>query len=149
MALTSLLLPLRKMATAPNLIFENAAGRLLVDSAGFLRLHWSAGARTLADTQGLLLHMSQTLPQYGWHRVLADQVEMPAFSPSEQAWIRDEWLAQAAANGYRAGAILVATDTFARLATAYITTNVQGLSIRYRSFDLEAEAVAWLLQQTL
>jgi hypothetical protein len=42
---------------------------------------------------------------------------------------------------------MVATDTFARLATAYITTNVQGLSIRYRSFDLETEAVAWLLQQ--
>jgi hypothetical protein len=135
------------MATASNLIFENAAGRLLVDSAGFLRLHWSAGARTLADTQGLLLHMSQTLPQYGWHRVLANQVEMLAFSADEQAWVTQQWLAQAVASGYRTCAILVAANTFARLATAYITTNVQGLPMRYRSFDLEAEAVAWLLQQ--
>jgi hypothetical protein len=135
------------MATATNLIFENTAGQLRADSEGFLRMDWSAKARTLADTQGLLLHMSQTLRQYKWHRVLANQVAMPAFSADEQAWIRDEWLAQAAASGYRAGAILVATDTFARLATAYITTNVQGLSIRYRSFDLETEAVAWLLQQ--
>lgn len=110
-------------------------------------MNWSAKARTLADTQGLLLHMSQTLRQYHWHRVLANQVAMPAFSADEQAWIRNEWLTQAAASGYRAGAILVATDTFARLATAYITTNVQGLSIRYRSFDLETEAIAWLLQQ--
>jgi hypothetical protein len=135
------------MQPAPTLLFENPAGQLLADSASFLRMNWRAGARTLADTQGLLLHMSRALRQYKWHRVLANQVAMPAFSAEEQAWIRDEWLAQAAANGYRAGAILVATDTFARLATAYITTNVQGLSIRYRSFDLETEAVAWLLQQ--
>jgi Lon protease-like protein len=136
------------MATAPNPIFENTAGRLLTDSAGFLRLQWSGQARTLADTQALLLHMSQALAQYHWHRVLASQVEMAPFSADEQAWVRNEWLTLAVASGYRTCAILVATDTFARLATAYITTNVQGLPMRYRSFDLEPEAVAWLLQQT-
>jgi hypothetical protein len=135
------------MVTVPNLIFENAAGRLSTDSAGFLRIQWSGHARTLADTQGLLLRMSRALPQYGWHRVLSNQVEMAPLSADEQNWVRNEWLAQAVTSGYRACAILVATDTFARLAMAYITTNVQGLPIRYRSFDLETEAVAWLLQQ--
>jgi hypothetical protein len=34
-----------------------------------------------------------------------------------------------------------------RLATAYVTTHVQGLPLAYRSFDTETEAVRWLLDQ--
>ncbi|WP_262922986.1 hypothetical protein [Hymenobacter cellulosilyticus] len=34
-----------------------------------------------------------------------------------------------------------------RLATAYITTHIQGLPLVYRSFEKPAQAEAWLLQQ--
>ena len=109
---------------------------------------WSDAPRTLADTQGLLNHLAQALRQRGWAKVLANQIAMRSFSPAEQEWISQEWLPQAVqAGGYRYGAIVVSTDTYARLATAYITTSVQGLPMRYRSFDQEAEAAAWLAQQ--
>jgi hypothetical protein len=90
--------------------------------------------------------MARALQQRGWGKVLANQTLMPPFSPAEQQWIQ-EWLPQAVReSGYRYGAIVVSTDTYARLATAFITTNVGGLPLRYRSFDDAAQAIAWLLR---
>jgi hypothetical protein len=134
------------MAAVLPILFKNPAGQLTADPAGFLRMDWSSAGRTLADTQGLLMHMAQALQQHGWSKVLANQTLMPSFSPAEQQWISQEWLSHAALSGYRHGAIVVSTDTYARLATAFITTNVGGLPLRYRSFDDEAQAIAWLLQ---
>ncbi len=109
-------------------------------------MDWSGAKRTLADTQDLLTHMAQTLQLRGWSKVLANQMLMPPFSQAEQQWIQ-EWLPRAVhEGGYRYGAIVVSTDTYARLATAFITTNVGGLPLRYRSFDDAAQATAWLLQ---
>jgi hypothetical protein len=132
-------------AATPPPFFANAAGQLAADPAGFLRMTWQAGPRTLADTQALLTQMAQALRQRGWGNVLADQTQMASFSPAEQQWIAQEWLAFAVRDcGYRHGAIVVSTNTYARLATAFITTNVGGLPLRYRSFDDAAQATAWL-----
>ena len=134
------------MAT-PSPLFKNDAGQLTADPAGFMRMEWSGAPRTMAATQGLLTHLAQALQQRGWHKVLANQTSMPPFSPAEQAWISQEWLPQAVyEGGYRYGAIVVSTDTYARLATAYITTSVGGLPLRYRSFDDVGQATAWLLR---
>ena len=135
-------------APAPTLVFKNAAGRLEADPAGFMRSRWVAGPRTLADTQALLHSLSQGMRQYGRPLVLINQVEMLPFTPQEQAWITQEWLPAAVREaGYRAGAIVLATDIYSRLATAFVTTNVHGLPLRYRSFDEEPAAVSWLLKQ--
>ena len=134
------------MPAESTLIFSNTAGRLLADPANFLRAHWSDQPRTLADTQALFTNMTQALLRRGWSRILVNQVTMPSFSPAEQQWISQEWLPHAVQSGYRYGAIVVSTDTYARLATAFITTNVGGLPLRYRSFDEEAQAIAWLLR---
>jgi hypothetical protein len=134
------------MAAVLPVLFSNLAGQLAADPAGFLRMDWSGAKRTLADTQGLLTYMAQALQQRGWGKVLANQTLMPPFSPAEQQWIQ-EWLPRAVhESGYRYGAIVVSTDTYARLATAFITTNVGGLPLRYRSFDDAAQATTWLLQ---
>ncbi len=138
------------MLTAPalTLVFENAAGRIEADPAGFMRSHWGPGLRTLADTQAFLRGLSQAMRQYSWPWVLINQVEMTTFTPQEQAWITQEWLPAAVREaGYRVGAIVLAADIYSRLATAFVTTNVHGLPIRYRSFDEETPAIAWLLKQ--
>lgn len=133
---------------APALLFESATGQVLADPAGFLRLVWQAHPRQLADTQALLRAVSLHLRQRGWGRVLADQTHMPPFSPDEQHWISQEWLPnEAYASGYRHGAIVVSSQVLSRLATAYITSNQPVTGPRYRSFDDEATAVAWLLRQ--
>lgn len=134
------------MPTTSPILFTNPAGQLAADPAGFLRMTWLAAPRQLADTQGLLTAMAHALRQHGWGKVLADQTLMPPFSPAEQQWVQ-EWLPGAVHEcGYRYGAIVVSTDTYARLATAFITTNVGGLPLRYRSFDEVAAATDWLLR---
>lgn len=131
-------------ATLP-VLFANPAGQLAADPAGFMRMSWSAGPRTLADTQALLTQLAQALRQRGWGKVLADQTLMPSFSPTEQQWVAQEWLPAAVQHsGYRYGAIVVSSNTYARLATAFITTSVGRLPLRYRSFDSAAQASAWL-----
>ena len=131
-----------------TLLFSNAAGQLFADPANFLRARWADQPRTLADTQALFTNMTLALRQHGWSRILINQVFMRPFSPAEQQWISQEWLPHAVQQGgYRVGAVVVSTDAYTRLATAYITTSVGGLPVRYRSFDAEAEALAWLLQQ--
>lgn len=137
------------MAVSAPLLFENPAGRLLAYPAGFIGMYWAAAPRALADTQALLNALAQALRQRGWGKVLAYQVNMQPFSSVEQQWISQEWLQPAVQeSGYRYGAIVVSTNTYTRLATAFITTNVGGLPLRYRSFDSEDAAVAWLQQQS-
>ena len=129
-------------------LFTNSAGRLLADPAGFLRTCWAAEPRTLADTQALFSMMGEALWQRNWCKILVNQVAMQPFSPAEQQWVAQEWLPQAVVHdGYRYGAVVVSADLYARLATAFITTSVAGLPLRYRSFDQEDEAEAWLRQQ--
>ena len=136
------------MTAAPLLLFKNKAGQLLADPAGFLRAHWGAQPRTLADTREFFTNMRQQIQAHRWGRILINQVGMLPFSPAEQQWVAHEWLPQAVREGgYRHGAIVVSHEVLVRLATAYVTTNVQGLPLVYRSFDGEAEAVRWLAQQ--
>ena len=131
------------------ILFKNNAGLLLADPAGFLRANWSAQPRTPADTRALFTSMLQALQQNRWSRILVNQVGMPPFTQDEQQWVAHEWLPQAVqVGGYRHGAVVVSTNVLVRLATAYITTHVQGLPLVYRSFDNDADVVRWLSQQS-
>jgi len=135
------------MPAESTLLFTNAAGQLRADPAGFLRTDWTAQPRTLADTQALFTRMSTALRARGWGRILVNQLTMRPFSATEQQWVAQTWLPLAVRNGYRYGAVVVATDIYTRLATSFITTSISGLPLRYRSFDQEAEALTWLRQQ--
>ena len=137
-----------RLVAPPTVYFENTAGRLLTDPAGFLRVVWSNQLRGPQDVEALFTHMTRALRQYGWSRILIDQVAMRRFTPQEQEWVANKWLPHAVQEGgYRFGAVLVSPDVMTRLATAYITTKIQGLSVVYHSFGEEATAVDWLLRQ--
>ena len=135
------------MPAEPTLLYTNAAGQLFADPNGFLRTYWAAAPRTLADTQALFTNIAQALQARGWGRVLVNQIGMRPFLPAEQQWVAQEWLPLAVRAGYRHGAIVVSPNVMVRLATAYVTTQVQGLPLLYRSFETETEAAQWLLRQ--
>lgn len=104
--------------------------------------------RALADTQAMFTIAAQALNEHGWSRILVNQVHMLPFTPQEQLWISQEWLPAAVRDsGYRAGAVVVATNVLTRLATAFVISSVPQLPLRYRSFDLEKMAIQWLLTQ--
>jgi hypothetical protein len=132
----------------PPLFFENNAGQLLEDPAGFLRINWSRRARTLREFQDFCEHMLLGLQRNRWARALGNQHDMAPFGAAEQQWMTQHWLPRMVREGgYRYGALLVSPDVMVRLATAYVTTNVHGLPLTYRSFEHEAEALRWLLEQ--
>jgi hypothetical protein len=71
---------------------------------------------------------------------------MKAFSPTEERWMITEWLPQAVQeNGYRYGAIVVAHNVFARLATANLVLSSRQLKHVYRNFERDEEAIKWLV----
>lgn len=130
------------------ILLKNNAGQVIVDPAGFLRLHWSDQPRIFADTCAMFTTAAAALVRYEWGRILINQVNMQPFSPQEQEWISQQWLPEAVrTSGYRFGAVVVATNVLTRLATAFVTTSFADLPLRYRSFDAEREAVTWLTQQ--
>jgi len=135
------------MAVTPP-FFENNAGHLIEDQGGFLRVYWDNKGRTIADSQALFAQMLMMLRRRNWGRILINQVGMQPFTSEEQQWVAHEWLPKAVREGgYRFGAVVVSPQVLTRLATAYITTQVVGLPLTYRSFEEEREATAWLKQQ--
>jgi hypothetical protein len=135
-------------ATHRTVYFENAAGRIWTEPAGYLRLDYHPGRRSETELRALLTHLRQAMSRHGRGRVLINQRQMAGFGPEEERWMIEEWLPAAVQeNGYRAGAVLVADDVFARLAMSNIAMATHHLGHTYRNFNQEAEAVAWLLEQ--
>ncbi|RPD49425.1 hypothetical protein DNI29_01070 [Hymenobacter sediminis] len=141
---------MKQAVSTPVVYYENAAGALLEEPAGFIRAIWGRKTQQYlkADVQALFSQMMVGLQRRNWSRMLIDQTNMRPFSPEEQQWIAQQWLPRAVTEGgYRHGAVLVSPNVMVRLATAYITTQVLNLALTYRSFDSDAAAQAWLLQQ--
>jgi len=131
---------------ARSLYFENSAGRVWEEPAGYLRLEYRTGPRKEHHFRALLTHVGHALTRRAWNRLLVDQREMEPYSPGEQAWMSTEWLPRAVHEaGYRYGAVLVAHNVFARLAMDQLAMATRGLPHTYRMFEGEAEAAAWLL----
>jgi len=129
-------------------LLQNTAGQVTAEPGGYLRLHWRNQPRTFAETCAMFTTAATALEHYGWGRILINQVDMSPFSPQEQLWISQQWLPEAVrASGYRFGAVVVAANVLTRLATAFVTTSFADLPLRYRSFDAEQQAIAWLTQQ--
>ena len=132
-----------------SLYFENSSGRIWEEPGGYLRLEYHPGLREPVQFRALLTHSAQALKRRQWDRMLVDQREMAPYTPSEQDWMTNEWLPRAVSeSGYRYGAILVAHNVFARLATNQFMLASRGLPHTYRTFGTEEEAVAWLREPT-
>jgi len=134
--------------TPTRLYFENAAGRVVEDRDGLVRLTYYAGRRQMEVWRGLMQHTKHLLSRQQRGVMLIDQREMMAFSPAEQTWLVDQWLPEAIVEGgYRYGAVVQAHDAFARLAMDTVRVQAQGLQLSYRYFSDEQSALTWLRQQ--
>lgn len=133
--------------TIYRVYYENAVGRATDDAMGFARLTYQPNPRQKDAFQALLGHVSRLLAKRGDGCLLVDQRLMDPFTPEEQAFVLEQWLPRAIEAGYRYGAVVVANNVFARLATAMVVTAARDLPMTYRYFEDEGEAISWLLQQ--
>ena len=130
---------------ARSLYFENSIGRLWEEPEGYLRLEYKPGPRETVQFRAMLTHTAQALSRRQWTSILVDQRQMAPFNSSEQAWMSNEWLPKAVhEHGYRHGAVVVAQNVFARLAMTQLVLSTRDLPHSYRTFEDEAEALAWL-----
>ncbi|OUJ75886.1 hypothetical protein [Hymenobacter crusticola] len=129
-----------------RIYYENQVGRSSEDALGFARLTYYHGSRKVEELRALLGHTTRLIARRGHGRLLIDQRLMLPFTPDEQRLVAQEWLPlMVLEGGYRFGAVVLAQDVFARLATATVVTAVRDLPMTYRYFDTESQAVAWLL----
>jgi hypothetical protein len=136
------------LAPQRTVYFENSAGRVWAEPAGYLRLDYHPGRRPEGDFRALLTHARQAMSRHHTGRLLINQRQMAGFSSTEERWMVDHWLPTAVQeNGYRFGAVLVANDVFARLAMSSIAMASRDMEHQYHNFDDEAAAVTWLLAQ--
>ena len=134
------------LTSGRSLYFENSAGRVWEEPAGYIRLDYRAGTREVVQFRALLTHTAQALHRRKWNKILVDQREMAPYNPVEQEWMTNEWLPRTVReNGYRFGAILVAHNVFARLVTNQFITASRELPHTYRTFETEEMAVGWLV----
>ena len=128
-----------------TIYFKNSAGCVWEEPEHYLRLDYYAGPRQEGEFKALLTHARQAMQRHGWSRLLINQQQMKAFTPTEESWMINEWLPQAVReNGYRHGAVVVAHDVFARLAMTSLVLTSRQLGHTYRNFENEAEAADWL-----
>ncbi|UOQ69228.1 STAS/SEC14 domain-containing protein [Hymenobacter volaticus] len=131
-----------------RIYYENAVGRVVDDPLGFARLTYQSSVRVADSFHAFLGHVTRLMARRGDGCLLVDQRRMSPFTPDEQRYVIEQWLPRTVQEGgYRYGAVIVAEDVFARLATASVVTAVRELPMQYRYFEQEAEAIAWLLHQ--
>jgi hypothetical protein len=132
---------------APILYFENAAGCLYRHPAGYALIRYKPGPRKLAELQGLLVHARNLLTAQKWHRFLVDQSLLAPFNPEEVAWVVSHWSAASAQlPGGIFGAVVLAQNVFARLATSQLAHQANAQGMHFRLFETEAQAATWLRQ---
>ncbi len=136
------------MLSTYQVYYENPVGRAVDDPMGFARLTYQAGQRSHGSFIALLGEVRRLMAERKDGYLLVDQRLMSPFTPDEQGYVIQQWLPRLVADaGYRFGAILVAQDVFARLATATVVAAVRDLPITYQFFEQESEAVTWLIAQ--
>jgi hypothetical protein len=136
------------MSNNYHIYYENPVGRVVDDPMGFTRLAYQPGTRPEDEFKALLSHVTKLMARREDGCLLVDQRLMTPFTPEEQEYVIQQWLPRIVeAGGYRYGAILVAQNVFARLATSAIIAAVRDLSITYQYFEQEAEAITWLMSQ--
>jgi hypothetical protein len=100
-----------------RVFFENPVGRLLEQPVGgYLVVEYYNGPRKLSDLQAFLTQAGQVLALRGWDRLIADQGQMPAFTPEETEWVSQYWFTRTQQRtDLLHGAMLLPHDVFKRL----------------------------------
>ncbi|MDF7815189.1 hypothetical protein [Hymenobacter sp. YC55] len=130
----------------PVLYFDNPMGRIFAHPDGYALLRYQAGHRTLADVHDFLVHTGRLLQHRRWLKFLSDQRQLTPFTEAERALILDYWQARHFTLGPTVGAVLAALDTAAHRSFVRVWDEAHG-ALRYRLFENEAEAAAWLVAQ--
>jgi len=126
------------------LIFENTAGKLFYQPAGYVRLAWAAERLPLATIQASYEQMLQLLQSTGVRRILSDHGQRAPLPIAAQEWLTTNWIPRAISlANTRHCAIVEGADPLHRLSTQSIVSS-SPTGFHFQRFDDFDAADAWL-----
>lgn len=131
--------------TKETLYFQNAAGKLYYQPAGFLRLSWSAERAPLDALKAYYGQALALLLSTGTRKILSEHGQRPPLSGPAQEWLTGEWIPQAIREArVRYCAIVEGSDPMHRLSTqSVVSASPTGLV--FQRFNAIEAAESWLL----
>ena len=135
--------------TTELLAFENQAGRLYYQPAGYVRLAWTAGRLPLPVIQEFYEQVLSLLLRTNVRRVLSEHGQREPLSQAAQQWITEDWIPRAMqqANTHHC-AIVEGANPVHRLSTQSVVSSAPE-DFQFRRFDTFAPADAWLRELVL
>jgi hypothetical protein len=130
-------------------IFQNTAGKLYYQPAGYVRLAWAPERIALEPIQAYYEQVLALLQSTGARRILSDHGQRAPLPTVAQQWLTDNWIPRAIhLSNTRHCAIVEGANPMHRLSTQSIVSTAPANFI-FKRFDSLALAEAWLLGLSL
>jgi hypothetical protein len=130
--------------------FENTAAKITREPAGYIRLQMHSGQQTAADIRTMFEQSLLATQTSGFSKLLLDHRLAAPFVEEAKEWFEHVFLPLMATYiATRRIAVISAFDVFARLSMVPLSAGVYRHGNLVRSFESEAEALTWLLNDML
>ncbi|TVT41936.1 hypothetical protein FNT36_10985 [Hymenobacter setariae] len=132
-----------------TLVFQNQAGKLFYQPAGYVRLAWAPERQPVEIIQALYEQVLALLKSTGARRILSDHGARAPLPVAAQEWLTTDWIprAMSQANTHHC-AIVEGADPMHRLSTQSVVSTAPA-GFKFKRFDNFAAADAWLRSQAL
>jgi hypothetical protein len=127
-----------------SLFFQNPAGKLYYQPAGYVRLAWAPERQTLETIQAFYEQALTLLQSTGVRRILSDHGARAPLPVAAQEWLTANWIPRAMTQASTHHcAIVEGADPMHRLSTqSVVSTAPEGF--KFKRFDNLTAATAWL-----
>ena len=127
-----------------TLYFQNEAGKLYYQPAGYVRLAWAADRVPFAIIQAYYEQVLRLLQSTGVRRMLSDHGQRAPLSAVAQEWLSNTFIPQLMEQARtRHCAIVEGANPLHRLSTQSVVSTAPA-GFQFKRFDNVAAADAWL-----
>jgi hypothetical protein len=135
--------------TQETLFFQNAAGKLFYQPAGYVRLAWSADRAPLEAIQAYYGQVLALMQSTGTRKIMSEHGQRAPLSGTAQEWLTGTWIPLAIGQARaRYCAIVEGSDPMHRLSTQSVVSSSPSGLIFQRCNNVQ-DAEAWLLAADL
>ncbi|MGI4865956.1 MAG: hypothetical protein ACRYFZ_18675 [Janthinobacterium lividum] len=132
-----------------SLIFQNPAGKLYYQPAGYVRLAWGTERQTIETIQAFYEQALALLKSSGARRILSDHGQRAPLPAAAQAWLTTDWIPRAMTQARTHHcAVVEGVDPIHRLALQSVVSTAPA-GFLFKRFDNFAAADAWLRELAL
>jgi hypothetical protein len=130
--------------TQETCIFQNQAGKLYYEPAGYVRLAWGSERQSLETIQAFYEQALALLVSTGVRRILSEHGARAPLPVVAQEWLTSNWIPRAMSlSNTHSCAIVEGADPLHRLSTqSIVSTSPSGF--RFKRFDNFRAADSWL-----